>query len=125
MNVLTELTRRSVIRLAGLNLVGAWLITQVAGITLPMFGAPEWVARSAVILLAIGCVPARVFSWLFELTPGGLKCDEDVPAVDSIAPRAARRMDRTLLVVAVHGFPPWCRARGTDDFTCDGDGATP
>ncbi len=60
MTLLAELKRRNVIRMAGLYLVGAWLITQVAGTVLPMFGAPEWVARTVVILLAIGFIPALV-----------------------------------------------------------------
>ncbi len=51
---LAELKRRNVIRVAGLYLVGAWLLTQVASTVLPMFGAPEWLPRSIVILLAIG-----------------------------------------------------------------------
>ena len=59
--------------MAGLYLVAAWLVTQVAGTILPMFGAPDWVARTVVILLAIGFIPALVFSWVFELTPEGLK----------------------------------------------------
>jgi adenylate cyclase len=54
-----------------LYVVGAWLVVQVAGTILPMFGAPEWVARTVVILLAIGFVPALVISWAFELTPEG------------------------------------------------------
>ena len=37
----TELKRRNVIRTTGLYLVGAWLVVQVAGTVLPMFGAPE------------------------------------------------------------------------------------
>lgn len=45
MNFIAELRRRNVFRMAGLYLVGAWLITQVAGIILPMFGAPDWMAR--------------------------------------------------------------------------------
>ena len=98
MSFLAELKRRSVIRMAGLYLVGAWLITQVAGTVLPMFGAPEWVARSVVVLLAIGLLPALVFSWIFELTPEGLKRDAEVSAAQSIAPQMARRMDRMLLM---------------------------
>jgi TolB-like protein len=96
MNLFTELKRRNVIRMAGLYLVGAWLITQVAGTVLPMFGAPEWVARSVVILLAIGFIPAVVFSWLYELTPEGLQRDADVDSAHSIAPQTARRMDRLI-----------------------------
>src|SRR2546423_8529962 len=97
----TELKRRNVIRFAGLYLVGAWLLTQVASTVLPMFGAPDWLPRSIVILLAIAFVPALIFSWAFELTPQGLKRDEDVPPEQSIAPQTAHRMDRMIIAVLV------------------------
>src|SRR5881275_308236 len=100
-SLFTELKRRNVIRFAGLYLVGSWLLVQVASTVLPMFGAPEWLPRSIVILLAIGFVPALTFSWIFELTPQGLQRDEDVPPEDSIAPQTARRMDRMIIVVLV------------------------
>ena len=96
-----ELKRRNVIRMAGLYLVGAWLIVQVAGTVLPMFGAPDWLPRSIVLLMVIGFLPALAFAWIFELTPAGLKRDADVPAEDSIAPHTGRRMDR--LIIAVLG----------------------
>jgi len=98
---LAELKRRNVLRVAGLYLVGAWLITQVAGTVLPMFDAPPWMARSVVLVLAIAFVPVLVLSWLFELTPQGLKLDADVEPAQSIAPQTARRLDRILLVAAV------------------------
>jgi len=101
MKILAELQRRNVIRMAGLYLVGAWLVTQVAGTILPMFGAPDWLARSVVILLAIGFVPALVISWIFELTPEGLKRDADVPIAESIAPQTAQKMNRLLLMVSM------------------------
>ena len=94
-----ELKRRNVIRAAGLYLVGAWLVVQVTGTILPMFGAPNWLPRSIVILLAIGFVPAIIVSWAFELTPQGLKRDEDVPPAQSIAPQTGRRMDGMIIVV--------------------------
>src|SRR5881392_1053804 len=104
MNLLTffaELKRRNVIRMAGLYLVGAWLVVQVAGTVLPMFGAPEWLPRTIVVLLAIGFVPTVIFSWVFELTPQGLKREEDVAAERSITPQTGRRMDRVIIVVLV------------------------
>jgi len=104
---LSELKRRNVIRMAGLYLVGAWLITQVAGTVLPMFGAPEWIARSVIILLAIGFIPAMIFAWIFELTPDGLKRDAEIPVEQSIAPQTAQKMNRlivALLVLAVVYF---------------------
>jgi adenylate cyclase len=98
-NFFAELKRRNVIRFAGLYLVGAWLLVQVSSTVLPMFGAPEWLPRSIVILLALGFLPALIFSWVFELTPEGLKRDEDVRPEESIAPQTARRMDRMIIVV--------------------------
>jgi TolB-like protein len=99
MSLIHELRRRNVIRVAGLYLVGAWLVTQVAGTVLPMFGAPDWLPRSVVILIAIGFVPALIFAWVFELTPEGLKRDAEVKPEESIALQTARRMDRMIIAV--------------------------
>jgi len=99
MSLIAELKRRNVIRMAGLYLVGAWLLTQVAGTVLPMFGAPDWIARSIVIVLALGLIPAVIFSWVFEMTPDGIKRDAEVGAGESIAPQTARRMDRMIISV--------------------------
>src|SRR4030081_4168950 len=100
-NFFAELNRRNVVRMAGLYLVGAWLLPQVSSTVLPMFGAPDWLPRSVVILLAIGFLPALIFSWVFELTPQGLKRDEDVRPEESIAPQTARRMNRMIIAVLV------------------------
>src|SRR5438046_3083678 len=100
-NLFSELKRRNVIRMAGLYLVGAWLVVQVAGTVLPMFGAPEWLPRTIVVLVAIGFVPAVIFSWVFQLTPEGLKREEDVAPEHSITPQTARRMDRMIIVVLI------------------------
>ncbi|HSE12267.1 MAG TPA: tetratricopeptide repeat protein [Rudaea sp.] len=99
MSLLAELRRRNVIRMAGLYLVGAWLIVQVAGTLLPVFEAPAWVMKTLVGLLAVGFVPALIFSWVFELTPEGIKRDAEVKPEESIAPQTARRMDRTIIAV--------------------------
>lgn len=98
-NFFSELKRRNVFRVAGLYLVGAWLLVQVAGTVLPMFGAPDWLPRSIVILLAIGLLPALILSWVFEMTPQGLKRDEDVRPEESIAPQTGRRMNRLIIAV--------------------------
>jgi TolB-like protein/Tfp pilus assembly protein PilF len=96
---LAELKRRNVIRMAGLYLVGAWLVVQVAGTLLPVFEAPTWVMKTLVGLLALGFVPALIFAWVFELTPQGIKRDAEVKPEESIAPQTARRMDRTIIAV--------------------------
>ena len=99
MSFLAELRRRNVIRMAGLYLVGAWLVTQVAATLLPVFDAQAWAMKAVVGLLAVGFLPAIVFAWVFELTPEGLKRDADVPLAQSIAPRTARSMERIFLLL--------------------------
>jgi adenylate cyclase len=87
--------------MAGLYLVGAWLVVQVAGTVLPVFGAPEWLPRTIVVLLAIGFVPAVILSWVFELTPEGLKREQEVAPEQSIAPHTGLWMDRMIIMVLV------------------------
>lgn len=98
MKFFSELKRRNVIRMAGLYLVGAWLATQVAATLLPVFEAPGWVMKVLVALLALGFVPALVFSWVYELTPEGLRRDTGAASVDAIAATTRQRMDRLLMV---------------------------
>ena len=101
MSLLAELRRRNVIRMAGLYLVGAWLLTQVASTVLPAFDVPGWALRGLIVTLALGFIPALVFAWIFELTPQGLKRDSEVKPEDSIAPQTARRMDRMIIAALV------------------------
>jgi adenylate cyclase len=107
MGFLSELKRRNVIRMAGLYLVGAWLITQVSATVLPLFHAPDWLTQGVVIVLAVGFIPALIFAWIFELTPDGFKRDDDISEAESIAPQNAQKMNRmiaALLVLAMVYF---------------------
>jgi hypothetical protein len=102
MNFLAELKRRNVIRMAGLYLVGAWLVVQVASTLLPVFDAPAWVMKTLVGVLVICFIPAPVISWVFELTPDGLRReDESAPAdsTDSTELNIAQRMNRMIIVL--------------------------
>jgi TolB-like protein len=98
LQLLNELKRRNVIRMAGIYLVGAWLIVQVAETLLPVFGTPDWVLKTLLLLLAIGFVPALVVSWVFELTPEGLQRDRGADATRAEPRPTSQRMDRLLLV---------------------------
>jgi TolB-like protein/thioredoxin-like negative regulator of GroEL len=112
MDLFAELRRRNVIRMAGLYLVGSWLLVQVAETVLPAFDVPGWVLRGTIILLAIGFVPALVFAWIFEMTPEGLRRDAELDPARPIAPQAARRMDQltlagVLVLLAVVAADRW------------------
>lgn len=99
MQLLAELRRRNVIRIAGLYLVGAWLLVQVAETVLPVFGVPDWVLRALIILLALGFIPALVFSWVFELTPDGLRRESDLDRARSSVDHTARKLDVAVIVL--------------------------
>lgn len=72
MNVWQELRRRRVFRLAGLYIVGAWLVIQVADISFPAWGLPETALRY-LFIAAIACFPiALIFSWFYDVTPQGI-----------------------------------------------------
>ena len=109
MNLLEELKRRNVIRMAGLYLVGAWFVTQVAATLLPVFEAPGWVMKALVGLLAIGFLAALVFSWVFELTPDGLKRDGDRDVEMSLSPSQAEFSPAMLFYVHIHKRSAICR----------------
>jgi len=102
MSLYAELKRRNVFRVAVAYLAGAWLLTEVAGTLFPAFGVPDWGIRFVVIILALGFLPALIFSWVYELTPDGLKREKDVIRDASITHMTAKRLDGiTIGIIAV------------------------
>ena len=92
-----ELKRRNVLRVGAAYVVMAWLLIQVAETIFPLFGFDDTPARIVVIVLAIGFVPALVLTWVFELTPEGIKREADVDRSQSITNKTARRLDRAMV----------------------------
>lgn len=109
MSFFTELKRRNVIRVAGLYLVGAWFFVQVAETLLPIFDTPTWVLKTLVVALSLGFLPALVISWVFEMTPDGIKRERDVDRSQSATDKTARRLDIVviLLLLGIGGLFLW------------------
>jgi serine/threonine-protein kinase len=108
MALFEELKRRNVIRVAGLYLVGAWLLVQVAGTLLPWFGVGPSVLRGLVVALGLGFVGALVFAWAFEVTPDGIRRDADVPPGQAFGAQAARRMEHAIVVLLLLAVGYFC-----------------
>src|ERR1700755_3445252 len=89
---LTELKRRKFYRVAFAYAVVAWLLIQAASILFPTFEAPAWVMKVFVAVLVLGFPIALVFSWAFEITPEGIKREEDVTPEDSITRKTGRKL---------------------------------
>jgi TolB-like protein/Tfp pilus assembly protein PilF len=94
-----ELKRRNVFRVAIFYVVTAWLVIEVAETVLPIFDVPEGVLRGLVVLLVIGLVPALGLSWIYELTPDGIK--RDAGASPEPAATTSHKLNWATLVVAV------------------------
>jgi TolB-like protein/Tfp pilus assembly protein PilF len=104
-----ELKRRNVFRVGAAYLAGAWLLIEVAGTLFPAFGIPDWGIRFMVIAFALGFIPAIVFSWVYELTPEGLKRDEDVERTAPPIRETGKKLDRIIigLLVLALGYFAW------------------
>jgi TolB-like protein len=101
MSLFAELKRRNVFRVAAAYAVVSWLLIEVSDTVFPRLGLPEWTVTLIIAVLLLGFPLALVLSWVYELTPEGLKRDAEVPAEQSIAPATGRRLDRLILVGVV------------------------
>ncbi len=91
--------RRNVFRTAGLYLACAWLLVQVAETVFPLFGFSDAPARIVVIVLAIGFFPAILLSWVFGLTPEGLRREDSIEHSDSVSRYQGKYFDRLIVVL--------------------------
>jgi hypothetical protein len=80
----TELKRRKVYRVAVAYAVVSWLLIQAASIFLPTFDAPPCVMRAVVVFLALGFIVSAILSWIFDITPQGIKRTADISPDEAV-----------------------------------------
>ena len=107
----TELKRRKVYRVAVAYAVVSWLLIQAASIFLPTFDAPPCMMKAVVVLLALGFVLSAILSWIFDITPQGIKRtanispDEAVDIVRQLEAQARQEFVRGYLSALIYaGF---------------------
>ena len=101
MSFIAELKRRNVAKMAALYVVAAWLILQAAEVLTSLLPVPEWTGPFIVILLVLGFFPAVIFSWVFEMTPEGLKREKDIEHGVSITDETGRKMNYLIVGLLV------------------------
>jgi TolB-like protein len=92
-----ELKRRNVIKSALAYLVVSWVITQVATTVLPTFGAPAFVTKTIIFILAIGFPLWLIFSWVYEITEKGIKKTVNIEPEESITPQTNNRLNKIII----------------------------
>ena len=95
---ISELKRRNVIKSGIAYLVVAWVLLQVFSILLPLFEAPLWVLRTITLLLAMGFPIWIVFSWIYEITPEGIKKTKQVKSEESELNKSGRKLNKLIIV---------------------------
>jgi TolB-like protein/Tfp pilus assembly protein PilF len=101
MSLVTELQRRNVLRVTAAYLVVGWLLTEVLTTILPTLGAPDWAARMVILCFAFGFVPTVVLSWVYELTPDGIKKEAGMDRDDAKQRVAIGKLDYVTIVGVV------------------------
>jgi len=101
MSLISELRRRNVFRVAAAYLVVGWLLTEVLTTILPELGAPDWTARAVILIFAFGFIPAVILAWFYEVTPDGIKREEEVDREDPGQHLATRRIDNITIATAI------------------------
>jgi TolB-like protein/Flp pilus assembly protein TadD len=76
-----ELKRRRVVRVIAMYAGAAYIIIElVSNITEPLH-LPDWTTTLVILLLAIGFPITAILSWIFDVTPEGLKKTEPIKVV--------------------------------------------
>ena len=107
----TELRRRSVLKVGGAYLLGMWIMLQVAEVTFEPLHFPQWWMTALTILAVLGLPIVVALAWSYEITPSGIVLDPgDGPSLPM--PRARRAIAPAVvagvtLMAGVTGYAWW------------------
>ena len=101
MSLFEELKRRNVFRVGIAYVLLGWAVLQGADFLLDLVGAPDWVIRTLAVIGLVGFPFALFFAWAFELTPEGIKREEEVDRSRSIAPQTGRKLNGIIIGLLV------------------------
>ncbi|MEH6536370.1 MAG: adenylate/guanylate cyclase domain-containing protein [Psychroserpens sp.] len=96
-NYFGELRRRNVIKSGLAYVVIAWLLMQVSVFAFPYFNVPQYISQSLLFVLAVGFPFWLAFSWVYEITPGGLRKTVNINPEESIGKQTNTKLNRIII----------------------------
>ncbi len=99
MSFYEELKRRNVVKVAVLYAVASWLTLQIADLLFEALELPSVWIRLVLALLLLGFPLALIFSWVFEMTPEGIKRERDVDRSTSITSQTGQKINVLIIVM--------------------------
>jgi len=120
---LHELKRRNVFRVIAVYAGAAFVIIELINNVVDPLSLPGWLPTAVILLLIVGFPVTAILSWIFDLTPEGVKVTEsleDADEVQDLAETSRRRLRPsdiiiTLLLIAV-GILVYPKIFGSDHF---------
>ncbi len=97
MNFIDELKRRNVFRVGLAYALIAWVVLQVIDFLLELTDAPAWVLQVFFITAIVGLPMVLILSWVYEMTPEGIRLEKDVDRSRSITSQTGRKLDRLII----------------------------
>ena len=104
LNFWQELKRRKVFRVVAMYAAAAYVIIELSNNVVEPLSLPEWTPTFIILLLVIGFPFAVIFSWIFDVTPEGIKKTEPVKVAkekESETKPAKRKLRLSDVIIAV------------------------
>lgn len=99
MSLFAELKRRNVFRTTAAYLVLSWVLMQIGDLLFDALQLDDKALTVLLALLALGFIPVVVFSWIYELTPEGVKREAEVDRSQSITGHTGKRLDIAIVIL--------------------------
>ncbi len=106
-SLFAELRRRNVFKAGAAYLALGWVVVQITATLVPALNLPSSLVPIVTWIGVIGFPFVIMFSWIYEMTPEGLKRESEVDRSASITHITSRRLDYigiSLLVLAIGLF---------------------
>ncbi|SFZ92231.1 TolB amino-terminal domain-containing protein [Flaviramulus basaltis] len=96
-NYYNELKRRNVFKGALAYILFSWILIQVFSILLSTFEAPSYIMKIIVVLLLVSFPVWIIFSWVYEITPEGIKKTKNVHPEYSTVNKTNNRLNYIII----------------------------
>jgi len=77
-----ELKRRKVVRVITVYAAASYVMLELTSIVVEPLNLPEWTLKMLIILLCIGFVLISILSWVYDITPEGIKVTQPLKTED-------------------------------------------
>ena len=104
---MAELQRRHVVRVLVAYAAVAFVVLQLAEITFPAFSVQQGALRLLVIVAALGLPVVLVLAWVFDITPKGIRRNEDLGTQTDLGDSPLPRMSLLVVTLLTVGAVGW------------------